>query len=80
VGRFLGIAAVIGSYEAYYIAAPQNLLAELPAQLSTLLFPAALAFIVTILLPSDPPPPAEKDEDINTWSQPVSTTKNTEVI
>lgn len=79
---FLGIVAVIGAYETMFLAAPQNLLSELPAQISTILFPAALAFIVSIFFVDEkPPPPARSEVDeYNTWSQPtVASTTNREV-
>lgn len=68
---FLGVATVIGVYETMFLAAPQNLLAELPAQISTVLFPASLAFIVSIFFADEEPPPATPEVDeYNTWSQP----------
>ena len=63
----LGAVTVIGTYEAAFEDAPQNILSELLPEVSTALVPVALAFLATVWFSAtggaESPPPQEEQPD-----------------
>lgn len=58
----LGAVAVVGSYEAAFLASPQNIQAELFSSASTTLVPISLAFLAALLATDTGEPAAAADE------------------